>query len=218
MGRMAAHAADIGIMGGTFDPVHRGHIACARRIADVLELPRVLFIPTGNPNFKQDAHVTPAAMRVDMLRLALAEAGDARFFVDTREVERGGVTYSVDTLEELAGESGGRKPRFIMGADAAATLPHWKNAARIAELCHIVAVSRPGCDFAALRAALDACALPFTIEYVEAEMPDASSTQVRARVAAGLSVQDLVGVPVAAYIEEHGLYKGDAHAARESHG
>lgn len=213
MGRMAARAADIGIMGGTFDPVHRGHIACAGRVADVLGLPRVLFIPTGNPNFKQDAHVTPAPARVDMLRLALAEAGDARFFLDTREVERGGVTYSVDTLEELAVETGGRRPYFIMGADAAATLPHWKDAARIAGLCRVVAVARPGCDFAALRTALGACAMPFTIEYVEADMPDVSSTQVRARVAAGLPVHGLVGASVAAYIEEHGLYRDDARAA-----
>ncbi len=204
---MTQRTDDIGIMGGTFDPVHRGHIACAGWVADVLGLRRVLFIPTGNPNFKQDLQVSEAAIRVDMLRLALAEADDARFALDTREVERPGVTYSVDTLEELAAETGGRLPLFIMGADAAATLPHWKDAGRIAELCRVVAVARPGCDFTALRAAFAACATPFTIEYVEAEMPDVSSTQVRARVAAGLPIKELVGAPVAAYIEEHGLYK-----------
>ena len=207
---MAGYAADIGIMGGTFDPVHLGHIACASCAAGALSLRRVLFIPTGNPNFKQDACVSPAHVRVEMLRLALAEAGDARFALDLREVERGGVTYAVDTLEELAAGRvgrGGRRSYFIMGADAAATLPHWKDAARIAELCRVAAVSRPGCDFAALRAALGSCMPPFTIEYVEADMPDVSSTQVRARVAAGLPVQDLVGASVAAYIEEHGLYE-----------
>ena len=227
----------IGIMGGTFDPVHAGHLACAAAAADALGLAQVRFIPTGNPNFKQDLAVSAAIERAAMLHLALVETGDERFVLDTREIVRPGVTYSVDTLEELADEDPDRRLFFIMGADSAATLAHWKAASRVAELCTVVAVARPGYDFAALRETLGsgegesrvdegeelpgektgqpdekaartaAAPIPFTVEYLEIDTPDISSTQVRERVAAGLPVDELVPAAVVKYLWQHHLYQ-----------
>ena len=110
----------IGIMGGTFDPVHNGHLVIARSVADQLGLDRVLFIPAGNPNFKQDQKLASAADRVRMVELAIANEPD--FELDLREVERPGVTYTADTLEELVRCHEDARLFFIMGTDSAITL------------------------------------------------------------------------------------------------
>ena len=130
----------LGIMGGTFDPVHDAHLEIARAVADALGLARVLFIPTGNPHFKLDQHVTPALQRARMVELAIAD--DPRFGLDLREVERPGVTYTVDTLRELRCEYPDTELCFIVGADSAETLVHWRGAAEIARLCVRAATSR----------------------------------------------------------------------------
>lgn len=133
----------IGIMGGTFDPVHNGHLVIARSVADQLGLDRVLFIPAGNPNFKQDQKLASAADRVRMVELAIAEPSPD-FELDLREVERPGVTYTADTLEELARCHEDARLFFIMGTDSAITLPGWKRAEDIARLCTVVVAIAPG--------------------------------------------------------------------------
>lgn len=195
----------IGIMGGTFDPPHFGHLDLARGVMRELALDRVLFMPTGNPNFKQGQRVTPAAQRVDMVRLAIA--GEEGFELDEREVRRGGVTYTVDTLIDLHRELSDGELFFIIGADSAATLVHWRRADELATLATFAAVQRPGYDFARIRAALDACPHAYRMRYLEIDTPDISSTQLRELVAAGESLDGLTPQPVVEYIADHGLYR-----------
>ncbi len=194
----------IGIMGGTFDPVHNGHIAIAQSVAEQLGLNRVLFIPTGNPNFKQDAHVTPAADRVRMVELAIE--GHPLFELDRCEVDRPGVTYTADTLEELAGRFAGAQLFFIMGTDSALTLQHWKRAQDVARLCTVVVAQRPGQSAQLLRETLASCPIAFDVRYLDVPQIDVSSTQVRERVFRGLPIDAMVPDEVAAYIRENGLY------------
>ena len=152
-------------MGGTFDPVHNAHLEVARAVADALGLARVLFIPTGNPHFKLDQHVTPALQRAHMVELAIAD--DPRFELDLREVERPGVTYTVDTLRELRCEYSDTELCFIVGADSAETLVHWRGAAEVARLCTVVVAARPGCDVAHVRAVHEQSGLGFRLEFVD---------------------------------------------------
>lgn len=198
--------ARVGILGGTFDPPHSGHLALARGVARALELDRVLFMPTGNPNFKQGQRVTPAAQRTDMVRLAIA--GEPGFELDDREVRREGVTYTVDTLLEMRDEMPDAELYFIIGADSAATLVHWRRADELAPLATFVAVQRPGYDFGGIRDALDACPHPYRMVYLELDTPDVSSTAVREHVQRGEDIGLLVPDAVAEYIAEQGLYAG----------
>ena len=196
----------IGILGGTFDPPHLGHLRIASGVADELSLEEVRFMPTGRPNFKRDLPVTPAAHRVKMLELAIAD--DPRFTLDTREVERPGVTYSVDTLTELADELPDTQIDFIVGADSAKTLVHWKGAARLARLARFVVACRPGFDFDEVLAVHDASPLDFDLLFVEIDALDVSSTALRAALAAGEeSAAEMLPAPVAGYIRREALYR-----------
>lgn len=194
----------IGIMGGTFDPVHNGHIVMAESASEQLQLDRVLFIPTGNPNFKQGQQVTPAQDRVEMLKLALQDK--PHFELDLREVERPGVTYSADTLEELHEEFPGAELYFLMGVDSAQTIVHWRRAERVAELCKVVAVQRPGYSFDSIDRAMEQSDIDFELICLEIDAVDVSSTEVRRRISCGETVQGLVPDAVIEYIVEHGLY------------
>ncbi len=197
--------AALGIMGGTFDPPHLGHLALARAARDELSLDGVLWVPAGTPSFKRDRHVTCARDRLHMLSLMLE--GDASFSVSRIETDRPGVTYSVDTLEELRRIwPAPSRLVFIMGADSLRTLPHWRRASRILELAEIAVAGRAGeeltADLAAVRAfAPDAC-----VHVLGAAPPRVSSTQLRLRLARGEDVSDLVDGRVLEYIRLHGLY------------
>ncbi|MGI6032602.1 MAG: nicotinate-nucleotide adenylyltransferase [Coriobacteriales bacterium] len=197
----------IAILGGTFDPIHNGHLALADAVARALELDRVVFMPTGNPSFKQGQKVTPAAERAQMTALAIA--GDPRFSLDCREIARAGVTYTLDTLEELHAEHPGAHLYFILGADSAETLVHWKGAARLAELATFVVAARPGVDMDRVRQVHDASPLDFDLEFIEAPQWDVSSTELRLRISCGQPVSGLMPDAVIAYIEEHGLYRDE---------
>ena len=197
-------ACRVGVMGGTFDPPHVGHLALAGGVASALGLKRVLFMPTGNPNFKRGQHVTPAHVRAEMVALAIA--GLPAFELDLREVKRAGVTYTVDTLLEMRAEQPDAQLYFILGADSVETLSKWRRAAQMVDLCTFVAVQRPGYCFARIRRALEESGLGFRVEYVEIDTPDVSSTQVRAAVKRGENVDGLVPAAVAEYIREHELY------------
>ena len=199
-------------MGGTFDPVHNGHIAIARSAAEQLELSRVLFIPAGNPHFKQDQEVTLASKRADMVALAIAD--DSLFALDLCEVERGGITYTADTLEELTQSYEGAQLFFIMGTDSAITLPGWKRAEDVARLCTIVVAKRPGQSTQRVREVLAASPVDFDVMYLDVPQVDVSSTQLREDIACGRDVSDMIPASVGAYISQMGLYRGDETVAQ----
>lgn len=194
-------------MGGTFDPIHDGHLVVARSVAEQLGLERVLFIPTGNPNFKQGLVLAPACERLRMVELAIA--GDPLFELDTCEVDRGGVTYTADTLADLRERYPQAGLVFIMGTDSAITLPGWKRARDVAASCTIAVARRPGQSTRRLREALADSPIAFDIAYLDVPQVDVSSTQVRNALAQGDGIDGMVPRAVADYIFAHGLYESD---------
>lgn len=201
----------VGILGGTFDPVHHGHLAIAEEAREALGLERVLFIPAATPPHKPGRRVTDGLHRLAMTRLAVA--GNEAFAVSDIELARGGPSYTVDTLAALheAAGSSAREPWFILSAEALADFPSWRQPDRILELARLAVVPRAGSD------ALDG-------HWVEARFPGRgdrvrflpgpllpiSGSVVRRRAAAGRSVRYLVPDAVAAYIAQHALYSEPA--------
>lgn len=195
--------ARVGILGGSFDPIHYGHLSIAEEARATLRLDRVLFIPAALQPFKAAAHIAPPEMRLEMARLACA--GNDSFEVSPIEIERSGPSYTVTTLEALRDTLGGEL-FFILGADALADLPRWRAASRIVELARIVAVGRPGfaLDSAVTDRALPGLAARLT--RIEGPLLDISSTALRRRAAAGRPIRYQTPDPVVQYIAEKGLY------------
>ena len=197
---------DIGVIGGTFDPVHLGHLRIAEETRARLGLSEVLFVPAGQPWLKEMRSNSPVHHRVEMLRLALVPT--PHFKLSTVDIDRPGPTYSVDTIADLREQLGvGARLSFILGWDCLAELPLWKDAARIVEMCHLVAVPRLAAaapDMAWLEAHLPGISGKLTL--VEMSPIDISSTDIRDRVAHGLSIHNLVPQAVERYIRETGLY------------
>lgn len=185
----------LGVMGGTFDPPHFGHLAAASEAAYRLGLDRVAFVPTGDPWQKDPQGVSAAKDRVHMTHLAIAQ--DPRFFLSRVDVDRQKKTYTVDTLRDLSREFPGVKLYFILGADSLASLTTWKNWAEIHGLATLVGVSRPGYE---LRSPVDDVAV------IQGPGLAISSTECRRRVAAGAPLSYLVPRRVCEYIGSRGLY------------
>lgn len=198
----------VGVLGGTFDPVHNGHLIIAEEAQAKLGLEKVLFIPAGRPWFKDGENVSDMGWRLDMLKLAVN--GNPSFEIDTMELEREGATYTIDTMEELSKRMGRDVELFfIIGIDALSELGRWKEPERLASICHFATMRRPG--FTEL-----------DLESMEREVPgvsgrvhvldnvqvDISSSDIRSRVEEGRSIRYLVPPAVRAYIEEQGLYWG----------
>lgn len=204
--RAASGAAPrLGIVGGTFDPIHAGHVRMGALARDELALDGVLFMPAGLPSFKRDARLAAGAERLEMARIATR--GMERCAVSSREVNRPGVTYTSETLLELSGACpAGTQVFFVMGADSLETLPTWHDAPTIARLATVAVAPRAGCDLCAAQAALDESGLGFRVVVLEGEVADVSSTRVRALLREGRDVSDLVGRPVTDYIARRGLY------------
>ncbi len=183
-----------GLFGGTFDPVHLGHLVLGEAAREQLRLDSVLFVPAGTQWRKAGREIAPAQHRVAMVELAVA--GNAAFEVSTVEVERPGPSYMADTLEELS-ETPDVELFLVLGKDAYEDLPNWVRPDRIRELATLAVAARNGEDVT-----LEAPA-------VRVEMPEIgiSATDIRERVAAGRSIRYLVPEAVEAYIREHGLYK-----------
>jgi nicotinate-nucleotide adenylyltransferase len=198
----------LGILGGTFDPVHYGHLLLAECCREQCQLDAVWFLPAAVPPHKQDRELTPAPQRIEMLDLAIA--GNRAFSVCRFETDRGGVNYSVDTLAHFREEDPSRELFLLVGADMFLDLPHWRSTARVCELAVPVVVGRPGCgpiDFECLRE----IAGPERIELMrrhQVEMPEIgiSGTELRRRVASGQSIRYRVPRAVEMYIKTHGLY------------
>ncbi len=196
----------LGVMGGTFDPIHYGHLVAAQEAATTLDLDRVLFIPVWQPPHKADEPSASPEDRLCMVRLAVAD--NTHFEVSTIEIERAGLSYTVDTLQGLADTYQGAVLYFIVGMDSLADLPKWHDPARILRLARIAALHRPGwatVDLAAL-----AHELPESngrVDLVEMPELDISSTELRERIRGGRPVRYLVPDTVAAYLAERDLYR-----------
>ncbi|MEX2431415.1 MAG: nicotinate-nucleotide adenylyltransferase [Dehalococcoidia bacterium] len=197
-----------GILGGTFDPVHTGHLILAQEVLWRLGLDGIWFIPTGLPWMKRDEQLTSPEHRLAMVRLAIA--GNDKFHASAVEVDRPGETYTVDTLEELrAGEMPDGELLFIMGVDTLHSLHRWKRPERILELARIVVALRPGhgeIDLSKL-AAIDPTAAE-RVMLVHMPLMEISGTELRRRAADGEPLRYLVPDAVEQYIREHRLYKG----------
>lgn len=199
----------IGVLGGTFDPIHLGHLAIAEEARKRLKLDIVLFIPAGQPWMKTGSALTPVEHRVEMVRLAIA--GRPYFKLSMLEVDRTGPTYTVDTLVELRkGLNEEDELFFILGVGSLKELPRWHEPARIIALCRLVVAPRPGYpqpDLKALEAKIPG--LSRRVILLTGPLVDISATDIRERVAGGISISRLVPETVERYIKEHGLYTGD---------
>ena len=198
---------DIGVLGGTFDPVHLGHLIIAEEVREQLKLDKVLFVPSAHPWLKEKRIITPAEHRVSMLRLALSS--NPHFQISMVDVEREGPSYTVDTLSDLKRQFGDSVSFFfIMGWDSLRDLHLWKDPARIIQQCRLVAVGRPGSAkprLSALEAVLPGISKRLLL--LQKPLIGISSSEVRQRVARGLSIKYLVPEVVEGYIREKGLYR-----------
>jgi nicotinate-nucleotide adenylyltransferase len=190
----------VGVMGGTFDPVHHGHLVAASEVADRFGLDEVVFVPTGNPWQKSDAAVSSPEDRY--LMTVIATASNPRFQVSRVDIDRDGPTYTVDTLRDLRDQYGpDAELFFITGADALSKILSWKDAQELFDLAHFVAVTRPGYELSDDHLPADSVSL------VRVPALSISSSDCRRRVADGKPVWYLVPDGVVQYIAKRRLYR-----------
>jgi nicotinate-nucleotide adenylyltransferase len=199
----------LGLFGGTFDPIHYGHLILAECCRQQRQLDRVYFLPTAVPPHKQDRALTPGPTRIEMIELAIA--GHEAFTVSPYEVEQGGVNYTVNTLTHFREQFPDAELFFLMGADMLDDLPNWRLAARVCELATPIVVRRCGTGeprFECLSGAISPERVA-QIRQHQVEMPEIglSGTDLRRRVAAGHSIRYQTPRAVEAYIAAHGLYR-----------
>ena len=196
----------IGILGGTFDPIHNGHLAIAEEARPDLNLEEVLFLPAGQPWMKSDRPILAAVHRVEMIKLAIE--GRPYFKLSTIEAEQEGPSYTVDTIAKLKGPSAAASDLyFIIGWDNLARITLWKNPLKLIKLCFLVAVPRPGYDRSDIdKLETEIPGISKKIILMDAPRVDISATDIRDKVAQGLSIKGLVPEKVAAYIKENRLY------------
>jgi nicotinate-nucleotide adenylyltransferase len=205
----------VGILGGTFDPIHYGHLVVAEEVREALRLDRVLFVPAPRPPHKLDDGLASVADRCAMVRLAIAD--NRAFELCEIELRREGPSYTVDTLAELVGEANrhgiARELWFILSTEALAGLSTWHEPARLLELARLAVVPRPGSplpDRDARTAVLPGGeAARDRVDCVQTVPLAHSSSDVRDRIAAGQSIRYLVPPTVESYIQDHGLYRSD---------
>jgi nicotinate-nucleotide adenylyltransferase len=197
----------LGLMGGTFDPIHHGHLAIAEVARVEYGLDRVVFIPAGDPPHKQGLAVTPAERRYEMA--LLATASNPCFECSRRELDREGPSYAVTTIREYRAEGGpDQELFFITGADAILEILTWHEADAVVQLCRFIAATRPGYDLERLRGALPPAYLE-RIDFLDAPGLQISSTDLRRRVRDGRPIRYLVPELVEAYIRKGLLYRDE---------
>lgn len=190
----------IGVFGGTFDPPHIGHLLVANDAREALELDRLIFVPTGAQPFKVDTPpVASGQDRLEMVRLAVAD--DANYVVDEAEINRKGLSFTVDTLEHLSERNPAARLFLLMGEDVLAGFEKWRSPARIRELATLVAVSRGGLAGSVADPATSA------VLRVSTRRVDVSSTEIRERRRAGKSIKGFVPESVERFIDVRGLYR-----------
>ncbi|WBB95425.1 MULTISPECIES: nicotinate-nucleotide adenylyltransferase [unclassified Solwaraspora] len=193
----------VGIMGGTFDPIHQGHLVAASEVAERFALDEVVFVPTGDPWEKAGLTVTPAEDRY--LMTVIATASNPTFQVSRADIDRLGPTYTVDTLRDLHSVYGPKTQLFfITGADALEKILSWKDTDAMFELAHFIGVTRPGFELSDAHLPAD------TVSLVEVPAMAISSTECRARVAAGKPLWYLVPDGVVQYIAKRRLYETES--------
>ena len=196
----------LGIFGGTFDPIHIGHLAAAERVREDARLDAVIFMPAGVPVFKLDQKVTAGEDRLQMCRLATA--GNPYFDVSDMEVLRVGNTYTYETLRELrAHYPSNVELFFIAGADAIITLGKWRNALELTQLAHFIAMTRPGYSQEEAKRSVYVDGKRLDVAFLEVPGLNVSSSAVRARIAQDRTVRYLVPDAVREYIENRNLYR-----------
>jgi nicotinate-nucleotide adenylyltransferase len=196
----------LGILGGTFDPVHYGHLVLAETCRLKLSLDHVRLIPAGTPPHKTDIKITDGHARADMLSLAVS--GYPEFVVDRREIRREGKSFTVNTLTELKNDFADAELFFLMGADSLRDIPTWKDPEGIAQLATIVTVNRPGLPPPSSSQVIDWVGenLARKVQLVTMPGTDISATELRGRVRDGDGLRFLVPRAVETYIDEHQIY------------
>ena len=191
----------IGVLGGTFDPIHIAHLLLAEQAAEQLVLDKVLLVPAGDPWRKAGREVTPAVLRLEIVRRAVAD--NPLFEVDDREIRREGATYTIDTLREMRAEVDPDDDLFLLlGEDALADLPLWREPEAFPDYATVVVAPREGAELPET--------LPFdpvAIERIDMPYMNVSATDLRHRARLGRSLRYLVPEPVRLFIEERGLYQ-----------
>ena len=187
----------IGLFGGSFDPVHTGHLLLAQAAIEELDLTRLFFILAAQSPFKTDNQFAPAAARMQLLRLALA--GKTNCEVDDQEVNRGGVSFTIDTVRDYARRFPDAQLFYLIGADNVASLPKWREAGELAKLAEFAVIPRPGDEAVPLPP-------PFRGQTLRGFPFGVSSSQIRARVQAGQTIDHLVSPAVAEALRNNRLY------------
>ncbi len=211
MGKNSETNEKIGIMGGTFNPVHNGHLVTAQEALSQFRLDKVIFIPTGNPPHKVDNEIADAEDRHIMT--VIATSSNSRFFVSRIEIDRKGKSYTIDTVRQLKGMySKSSSLYFITGADAILEILTWKNTAEIISLCEFIAATRPGYNLARIEDLKKRLfgrdeASRNRIYIMEIPALSISSTDIRNRVRSGRPIDYLLPKGVSNYILKHELYK-----------
>jgi nicotinate-nucleotide adenylyltransferase len=217
----------LGLLGGSFDPVHNGHLAIARQTREALELDRILFIPTSHPPHKPTGSLAPAQDRYEMVRLAIAS--DPSFAISDVEIRRPGKSYSIDTIRLLQHEYGAHTQLFfLIGLDAFLDFPSWRDPLIVLELCSFVVLSRPGLSFRSLSTISLLPPIPYSsladldagqtsrietplgtqrLIYLKLPPSPISASDVRSRIKQGLPVANLLPPLVESYILQHHLYQ-----------
>jgi nicotinate-nucleotide adenylyltransferase len=189
----------VGIMGGTFDPIHHGHLVAASEVESLFGLDEVIFVPTGAPWQKSERRVSPAEHRY--LMTVIATASNPRFWVSRVDIDRAGPTYTIDTIQDISAQRPGAELFFITGADALGQILSWKDAADALKLARFIGVTRPGYELSDEHLPND------SVTTLDVPAMAISSSDCRERVAAGRPVWYLVPDGVVQYINKHELYK-----------
>ncbi|HEY0739643.1 MAG TPA: nicotinate-nucleotide adenylyltransferase [Herpetosiphonaceae bacterium] len=193
------------ILGGTFDPIHIGHLAIAEDVRYTLDASHVLFVPAAQQPLKSYQHRASAAERLAMAQLATAD--NPAFSVSDIEIRRGGLSYTVETVAEIHAQHPEAQIFFTVGVDAAVTLPKWREVERLLSLCRIVIVERPGYTFDPEVLMAELPAARERILVVPGPALDISASEVRLRLSEGRPIRYHLPAAVREYIEEHGLYQ-----------
>jgi nicotinate-nucleotide adenylyltransferase len=221
----------LGLLGGSFNPVHDGHLAIARHTHEAIELDQILFIPTGHPPHKPNGGLAPAQYRYEMVRLAIAP--DPAFAISDVEIRRPGKSYSIDTIRQLQQEYGPHTQLFfLIGLDAFLDFPSWRDPRTLLELCSFVVLSRPGLSFRSLSTVSLLPPIPYPsladldagrVFRIEAQIGGQrliclkqppcpiSASDIRARIRQGLPVANLLPPLVESYILRHHLYQEECN-------
>lgn len=196
----------LGLFGGTFDPVHYGHLLLAEQCREQCALDEVWFLPSGSPPHKQRAAITDGKHRTEMLNLATA--GHAAFRVNDMELKRTGPTYTVETLRSLHEQHPGDELFFLIGADSLHDLPTWREPVRILQMATVIAVNRGSRPHPDIQPIVDLMGdfAESRIQIVTMPGVDLSATDIRRRITAGQSIRYMTPRAVEIYIEQHGLY------------